>query len=155
MWTWQATLWESTLVRLERWSWSLHALHAGGLQPPTAAAASATWLWQRSSHGCYLAPPRASLFLVCPFCSGMWEDLDEAFPELTAKLEAFGAGTDRALFITGHSLGAALSGLSAARLTAEGYNVSGEGPVGAYERWWQDHAFRAGTRCRCTQCAST
>lgn len=56
--------------------------------------------------------------------SGMWEDLDEAFPELTAKLEAFGAGTDRALFITGHSLGAALSGLSAARLTAEGYNVS-------------------------------
>ena len=63
----------------------------------------------------------------------MWEDLDEAFPELTAKLEAFGAGTDRALFITGHSLGAALSGLSAARLTAEGYNVSGEGTL--LERW--------------------
>lgn len=55
----------------------------------------------------------------------MLDDLDEVVPELEAQLEAFGAGTERNLLITGHSLGATLSGLSAARLAADGFNVSG------------------------------
>ncbi len=57
----------------------------------------------------------------------MWADLGEVFPALTAQLDAYGAGTERNLIITGHSLGATLSGLFAARLAAEGRNVSGEG----------------------------
>ncbi|KAI7845898.1 hypothetical protein COHA_000631 [Chlorella ohadii] len=60
--------------------------------------------------------------------SGMLDDLDEVVPELEAQLEAFGAGTERNLLITGHSLGATLSGLSAARLAADGFNVSALSP---------------------------
>ncbi|KAI7842169.1 hypothetical protein COHA_004192 [Chlorella ohadii] len=56
--------------------------------------------------------------------SGMWADLGEVFPALTAQLDAYGAGTERNLIITGHSLGATLSGLTAARLAADGRNVS-------------------------------
>lgn len=63
---------------------------------------------------------------TCPLCcAGVWADLTEVYPDLVAQLNAFGAGTERDLKITGHSLGGILSGLTAARLAADGVNVSG------------------------------
>ena len=56
----------------------------------------------------------------------MSQDLYEVLPDLVAALESMGAGTDRNLIITGHSLGGSLSNLAAANLAADGFNVSGK-----------------------------
>lgn len=62
----------------------------------------------------------------------MYESLTEAMPALVAQLKAFGAGKRRDLVIAGHSLGASLSGLAAARLAAEaGLHATGAAAVAA------------------------